>query len=143
MRTSFIIIISILIISCQRDDDSICYPEEIELTNILELNNCPDDEPFLTSVDSLYYLIYNQLEFDTYVTSECEIEIDFSRYMLLVGRSMNKPVNFRLTKECENNNYTLFINTSENGVQNEGYVYCLMVLKEDINDEINLEVRTL
>ena len=108
-----------MLISCRDDDDNLCTDEVIETTSLESEYNCITTK-FEMDIDlsNDFVIITNQADFDSLVTGECQPDIDFSTYDLVIGKKQfttgNDSIDYVFIEDCETNTYTLEVTFNQN-----------------------------
>ncbi|MFD0931113.1 hypothetical protein ACFQ0R_00730 [Psychroflexus salinarum] len=117
---ALLLAISIFVLfSCSDDDDNICTDQVIETTGLESEYNCVNTK-FEMDIDLTddFIIITNQTDFNSRVTGECQPDIDFITYDLLIGKEQlttgNDSIDYVLTEGCETNTYQLEVTFNQN-----------------------------
>lgn len=108
-----------VLFSCSDDDDNLCTDQVIETTGLESEYNCVNTK-FEMDIDLTddFIIITNQADFDSRVTGECQPDIDFSTYNLLIGKEQlttgNDSIDYVLTEDCDTNTYHLEVTFNQN-----------------------------
>lgn len=142
------IISSVCLISCNNDDDS-CSNERVEFRNIEDVSNCQETlwDLTLNTVED-YLIIRNQEEFEQFVIAQnCTIEIDFTRYDLIIGSHYISPeasFDYEVINNCEENYLYVFVkllNNQPSEIENKA-VYHVLVPKLENGQTVQINFGT-
>ena len=132
IKTFCCLFILLLLLNCNNDDDQ-CYLEVIETQYLQDHNDCIDvNENISLSGTSLYYFIDTQEKLEQYIESDCDIEIDFSQFILIAGNSFRHFTGHRLSDLCEENRYDLTFYLDNNSDTDLRYEYFILAPKNEI-----------
>ncbi len=138
------LIISILIIglsSCNKEDNN-CTDTVIEVTKLESEYGC-------TSIDidlsENYMIISNPLDFSEFVDANCQSEVNFSTYDLIIGKKGLTnglvSIEYKLIESCETENQNLKITFNLNETAEAPNVtYNALIPKLRENQELNVEI---
>ena len=105
----FVIMVLPTFFACSNDDDNTCYPNELEIYNLEEIYNCPNSSDNIQILESFqdFMLIQNQSEFDNKLNTNCDFQINFETYNLLIFQILQNPNAIGLLEMCEENTFAL------------------------------------
>lgn len=131
-----------LIISCNNNDDFDCFSHELEAIDLFSLYPCDENDTplYINSNNNRYYILSNQTEFNEIISTNCDLDINFILHDLIVGKTNFQPITYNfLQDECEENKFTLIINT-EVSDGNSNHTFQVLTEKGilDINSEIEI-----
>lgn len=140
MYRLLITFICLSFIGCLSDDE--CFTQEVEIQSIEKTYGCEDSHIKLKiKGDKDLYLIKNQQDFSKFIESDCEIDIDFEKFDLIIGRNFQFiPREVVLYKTCSNQ-FVLQVSKDENSnAEDRLYVYHALVSKGILNSVDNIIV---
>jgi len=114
MKKSFRIVffgVFLILFSCSSDED--CVPTIIGTTNLELQYDCLSTTATVDiDLENTYTIIRNQDDYDTLVSGSCDVEIDFTRFDLLIGKE-------QLTTGFDGISYFMFLECEDNSLQLE------------------------
>ncbi len=143
-----IVILAVLVVSlyaCHHDSDSINNDSSdinIEVKHLETEYGCTDIEVNLTND---YMVIRNFSDYTQHVNSNCQANVDFSTYDLVIGKQQLSnglaSIDYELTKEHETSNLNLKITfTLNDTAEAPNVTYNALIPKLDEHQELNVEV---
>ena len=117
-KSIFYSILFFLIVSCS-DDDKVCKYNLIDTTSLEEQYRCSNTK-FNMDIDlsNEFKVITNQSDFDQQVSGDCQPEIDFETYDLVIGKaelpSGNDSIAYQYIDNCKANTFVLKVTFSQN-----------------------------
>lgn len=116
MKNKFLSILLFLIFACSEDDN--CSNNELNLTSLENEYGCTNTKNSNVDISEDYQIIRNQIDFETLNLENCNPEIDFSKYDLIIGKYQltrgNNSINYELVENCQNNNLILKVTFDQN-----------------------------
>ncbi|MFD2890744.1 hypothetical protein ACFS5J_01795 [Flavobacterium chuncheonense] len=121
MKTKFILyaFLIVLFTACNDDDDNPCSDTVVTTASLETEYGCTETK-YQMEIDLTddFTVITNQTDFNTLVTGDCQPNIDFANYDLVIGKkglfSGNTSINYEMIKDCETNNLTLTVTFVQN-----------------------------
>ncbi len=114
----FLPLMLIALISCSNEDDN-CSDRTINTTSLemeYDCTNTKDDLDLDLSDD--YIIIKDQASFNSSVTGNCNPNIDFSTFDLVIGKKQlttgNDSIEYELTENCKTGNLLLEVTFKQN-----------------------------
>ena len=123
--------------SCSKKCETI--PQEVEHLN------CENPKYTLhIDLDDDYTFIRSKKEYDDLVSGSCHPDIDFSKYVLLIGKqssgNQNSFVNYSLEKKCKQLLLTIDV-IEGNATAPDNITYHVLILKTE-EDNLHITVNT-
>lgn len=121
----FLLFIFFVIISCN-DNDNSCSSTKVDIIEVNKNMNCNDFKFNLKNTDYGEIKIINNLnDYNNYVSDNCDINIDFNLYTVILGH-------FSRDKKVDSIEYNLsFLPCSANND------YYLNIVIKEVNEELN------
>jgi hypothetical protein len=127
---------------CEREED----PGEFTEKQILKFSDfgCSDVLwHFKPGYSNTHYIVNSQQELEKYITGDCIPQIDFSKYILIIGHRINTTGIARVDEKLEENNsevvYTISILKNIAQVA-QGISYHAIIEKPSAQKNIRVEV---
>ena len=123
----FLLFIFFVIISCNdNDNDNSCHPTKVDIIEVNKNRNCDDFKFNLKNIDYAEIKIINNFnDYNYYVSDNCDINIDFNLYTVILGH-------FSREKKIDSIEYDMyFLPCSANND------YYLNIIIKEVNEELN------
>ncbi|WP_143002822.1 hypothetical protein [Psychroflexus sediminis] len=106
-------------LSCSDDENEACTDKIIETTSLENEYGCINTKFGMEiNLTDDFMVITNQEDFERLVTGDCQPDIDFSTYDLIIGKKQlttgNDSIDYQLIENCETNTYILEVTFKQN-----------------------------
>lgn len=134
-------------ISCSDDDGDVCRNEIIETTSLENEYNCENTKSNLEiDLSDDFIVITNQTDFENLVSGNCDPNIDFSRFDLIIGKeqlpSGNDSIDYKYSRNCNTNDYILEVTFNQNMLliaPNITYHQLVPKIEQGFNVEVEID----
>lgn len=142
-----ILIISILLVgifSCNKDDE--CTDTILNTTSMEIEYDCTNTKYQMDiELSENFMIIRNQLDFTEFVSGDCQPEIDFSVYDLIIGKkglaNGNNSIEYELVQGCETGNQKLIVTFNQNETtEAPNLTYHALIPKLGDEQELGVEI---
>lgn len=136
-----------LLLSCSTKDDAGCFVSNVDFTNLEAAYNCENTKFAIDiELENTFTIIQNQTEYETRVSGDCNVAIDFETYSLIIGKQAltngNTFISYEYTLDCAINTYALVVTFNQNETEiapNLTY----HILSPKISDDAIVTVQTV
>jgi hypothetical protein len=116
-QTLLLSLLFLVLSSCSSEGD--CTDKTISTTSLESEYNCTNTKNDLDlELSDDYIIIRDQSSFNNRVSGNCEAEIDFSTYDLVIGKKQlttgNESIEYELTEICDTGNLVLKVTFKQN-----------------------------
>ncbi len=138
----FLTILIASLYACRHADYYDCSNNNIEVKHLETEYGCTDIEIDLSND---YMIIRNAQDYSQYVIANCQADIDFDTYDLIIGKKRLSngldTVKYKLTGNCETGNQNLKITFDlSDTVEAPIVIYDALIPKLDENQNLNVEI---
>ncbi|AVR44250.1 hypothetical protein C7S20_02665 [Christiangramia fulva] len=134
--------LSFLILACSEGEN--CTNRELNITSLENEYGCTNTKNSDIEISEGYKIIRNQTEFEALNFGNCDPEIDFSKYDLIIGKYQlttgNNSIDYDLVENCQTKNLILKIAFNQNETAEAPNVtYHALIPKLEIGQSISIE----
>ena len=143
MKNRFLFLSLLFIIfACSEDDN--CSNSKLNLTSLEDEYGCTNIKNSNIEISEDYKIIRNQVDFENLNLENCNPEIDFSKYDLIIGKYQlttgNNSIDYNLFENCQNNNLILKITFNQNeATEAPNVTFHALIPKLENNQSISIE----
>ncbi len=140
---SLVILVAFTFNACSSDDDNSCTNQNLEISD-LEANCLELNEGILGEGEN-YIVISSQEEFEEFVSDDCDLDIDFTSYDLVIGQETLtnglESTDYELIQNCETDNLTLNVTFNTNVAAEAPLVtYYILIPKLSEGQEVDVQI---
>ncbi|MGM0636095.1 MAG: hypothetical protein ACQESK_08505 [Bacteroidota bacterium] len=115
-------IIGMFLLSCSSDDDNTCNDTEITTTTLESEYGCENTKHQIDiGLTDDYTIISSQTDYNNVVTGNCQPDIDFSTYKLVIGKkglsNGNDSIDIQFIENCTTGEPTLTFTFNQNDTE--------------------------
>ncbi len=142
MKKLFFLALLIASIACHHEDDNDCSDKKIEVKHLENEYGCTNID---INLSDNYMIIRNFSDYTQYVSNNCQTDVDFNTYDLVIGKQQLSnglaSIEYELIENCKTGDQHLKISFKlSDTAEAPNVTYNALIPKLDENQELNVEI---